>query len=92
MRQEIHPVMEKSGSTLTEKLKYIHDLYKNYYTVLMSDIARNILQERDNATYISPVVGYRLPSKDILIPGARRPYRKDTTDGIHHGWDIMVPY
>lgn len=26
------------------------------------------------------------------MPGARRPYRIATTDGIHHGWDILAPY
>lgn len=24
------------------------------------------------------------------LPGSGRPYRKDTTDGIHHGWDLMA--
>jgi murein DD-endopeptidase MepM/ murein hydrolase activator NlpD len=42
--------------------------------------------------YLSPVAGYELPYKDKLIPGAGRPYRRDTTDGIHHGWDILAPF
>jgi len=49
------------------------------------------LQSRGESKYFSPVAGYALPKKDKLIPGALRSYRKDTTDGIHHGWDIMAP-
>lgn len=74
------------------KLTHINNLYQKAYLEKRSDLARSILNDREHLTYISPVAGYALPTKDILIPGANRGYRKDTTDGVHHGWDIMAPY
>ncbi|HBB27422.1 TPA: hypothetical protein DCZ36_02925 [Candidatus Gracilibacteria bacterium] len=91
MRNTPVPPRETIGVTLTEKLRYLQTIYKDTYTTLRSDIARTILQSRGGTGYISPVAGYNLPQKDKLIPGALRSYRKDTTDGIHHGWDIMAP-
>ncbi|MDD5213264.1 MAG: M23 family metallopeptidase [Candidatus Gracilibacteria bacterium] len=53
-----------------------------------------ILTERQN-NYLIPVAGYNLPKDDKKgrseIPNAGRPYRADTTDGIHHGWDVLAP-
>lgn len=87
-----HPLLlEKTGSTITLKLQYLKALYKNLDVTIKSDIAQSILQDRENTKYLSPVAGYALPNKDTLIPGTGRPYRRDTTDGIHHGWDIMAP-
>ena len=77
---------------LVQKLSHVQTLYKNLDIALESDMARSILQDRDNLKYISPVAGYELPNDSVRIPGAGRPYRLDTTDGIHHGWDIMAPY
>jgi hypothetical protein len=34
---------------------------------------------------------YSLPTRNDKIPNARRPYRADTTDWIHHSWDIDTP-
>jgi len=77
---------------LVQKLSHVQTLYKNLDIALESDMARNILQDRDGMKYISPVAGYELPNDSVRIPGAGRPYRRDTTDSIHHGWDIMAPY
>lgn len=54
-----------------------------------------ILEERTK-NYLLPIAGYWLAKewdKKMLstIPNAWRPYRLDTTDGIHHGWDSMAP-
>lgn len=54
-----------------------------------------ILTEREKP-YILPVAWYSLAKewdKKMLstIPNAWRPYRLDTTDWIHHGWDSMAP-
>lgn len=85
-------MLENTGATLADKLERIHIKYKNFDIDLQSNIARDILQARNNEKYISPVIGYSLPSSPNLIPGANRSYRKDTTDGIHHGWDILAPF
>jgi hypothetical protein len=84
-------ISEKSGTSVIEKLHQVQMLYKNAYILLRSDIAQGILRDRDIVKYISPVAGYKIPTKESVIPGAGRPYRKTTTDGIHHGWDIMAP-
>jgi len=91
MRTQSLALAEKTGTGITEKLQRLQALYKNLSIGLESDIAQNILQDRENTKYLSPVAGYALPNKDKLIPGTGRPYRRDTTDGIHHGWDIMAP-
>lgn len=91
MRKESMP-SDGTGMTIVQKLERLKTLYLNLHTVLESDIAARILRDREDTRYISPVVGYGLPSKEVLIPGAGRPYRRDTTDGIHHGWDIMAPF
>ncbi|MDD2917095.1 MAG: M23 family metallopeptidase [Candidatus Gracilibacteria bacterium] len=81
-----------TGVTIVEKLRYIQMLYENLDTALKSNLAGDIIHDREDTKYTSPVAGYVLPSKNNLIPGAGRPYRRDTTDGIHHGWDILAPY
>ncbi|MDD5377038.1 MAG: M23 family metallopeptidase [Candidatus Gracilibacteria bacterium] len=84
-------IQTSTGATLAEKLQHLQILYKNIDRALESDMAQAILQDRENTTYLSPVAGYGIPYKDNIIPGAGRPYRRDTTDGIHHGWDILAP-
>ncbi len=83
---------ERKDTTIVEKLQRIQALYRKASTETQSDLAQSILVDRLDAKYISPVGGYSLPNKDILIPGANRGYRMDTTDGVHHGWDIMAPH
>lgn len=90
MRESDLPVPEKESS-IAGRLEYLRVVYKNLDRALMSNTARDILHDRDNGKYISPVAGYSLPTKDNRLPGTGRPYRRDTTDGIHHGWDIMAP-
>ncbi len=31
-----------------------------------------------------------MPEKDSFLPNSPRPFRADTTDGVHHGWDFYV--
>ena len=85
-------VANTSGQTLQSKLEQVHTLYNSSFSALQSNLVRSILNDRDGLTYISPVAGYSVPTKPNIIPGAGRPYRKDTTDGIHHGWDVLAPY
>lgn len=91
MRKETILVSEKKDTDIRKKLAQLQMIYRNLSIDLESGIARGILNDREDTKYFSPVVGYGLPNKDKLIPGTGRPYRKDTTDGIHHGWDIMAP-
>ncbi len=81
-----------TGTTIVQKIERIQTLYRNVDSSLRSDIARDILLDREDTKYISPVAWYILPTRSDRVPGAGRSYRKDTTDGIHHGWDIMAPY
>ena len=82
-----------SGSNIATKLQHIQDLYREALLTTRSDLARSLLDDRENMSkYISPVAGYSLPIDPVSTPGANRGYRKDTTDGVHHGWDIMAPY
>lgn len=87
------PIVDSgTGTTVTEKMKHIQALYQNLSTTLKSHFASEVLHDREDTKYISPVAWYTLPTQNDRIPGSGRPYRKDTTDGIHHGWDIMAPY
>ena len=81
----------KNTTSVTAKLRLIELAYQKRHEKLQSDMIAEILSERKNTKYISPVPGKTLPTKPVLIPNAPRPYRRDTTDGIHHGWDIMSP-
>lgn len=66
--------------------------YKN--AIYLKSKINYILTERQN-NYLIPVAWYTLPKDDRTgrseIPNAGRPYRADTTDGIHHGWDVLAP-
>lgn len=87
------PLQEEEESTsMIERVRYMQTLYRNSYIFIRNDIAKEILHNRESIKYISPVLGYTLPNSSRLMPWASRPYRKNTTDGIHHGWDIMAPY
>lgn len=72
MREQPISATVGTGTTIVEKLQYLQTLYKNIDITLESGTARDILQAREDAKYISPVAGYGLPSKNNLIPGADR--------------------
>jgi len=80
----------KKEKNLEIKLKVVNKTYKMNYIGYENEILKYILNERKNLKYITPVAGKPLPTKPSLIPNAQRPYRKDTTDGIHHGYDILA--
>ena len=58
-----------------------------YYTHLI-EVLSEILRSREHPNYIIPVPGSRVPTHPSFIPNASRSYRKNYTDGIHHGWDF----
>lgn len=37
-----------------------------------------------------PIPTARLPEKDTHLPNSPRPFRAESTDAIHHGWDFYV--
>lgn len=49
-----------------------------------------IVLQRDEK-YIVPVLWKSISNNVSRVPNARRPYRKDITDGIHHWWDVYWP-
>lgn len=53
--------------------------------------AAAVSEARKNLRYLVPVAGTAMPENYPYIPNGGRPYRKDTTDGIHHGWDLLAP-
>jgi murein DD-endopeptidase MepM/ murein hydrolase activator NlpD len=48
-----------------------------------------ILRARETK-FILPISGSPLPTNPSHLPNASRPFRADTTDGVHHGWDFYV--
>jgi hypothetical protein len=55
-------------------------------------IIRNIsavLESRDTP-FLLPLAGAKMPEKDSFLPNSSRPFRADTTDGVHHGWDFYT--
>ncbi len=37
-----------------------------------------------------PIPEASLPEKDSYLPNSPRPFRAESTDGIHHGWDLYT--
>lgn len=65
-----------------------------YYKKEINDLNLEILdkiQKNNTDEFIIPVKWAKIPSKLNAIPWAGRPYRLDTTDGIHHWWDVFWP-
>lgn len=82
----------KQVQDIASKLTLLRAVYLKNSADRESDAIRHILDERTGLTYISPVAWYSVPEKPNLEPGAGRGYRRDVTDGIHHGWDVLAPY
>lgn len=80
-----------SGSGIAEKFERISNSYRAAATDRKSKMAYAVLESRRNLRYLVPVSGKTIPENPPYVPGSNRPYRKETTDGIHHGWDIPAP-
>jgi murein DD-endopeptidase MepM/ murein hydrolase activator NlpD len=61
-------------------------------TLRTRKIIRNIgsILEVRNNRFLLPIEWTKLPEKDTHLPNSARPFRADTTDWIHHGWDFYV--
>jgi murein DD-endopeptidase MepM/ murein hydrolase activator NlpD len=53
------------------------------------DAIETVIHARDTKLSL-PIPHIPLPTKDSHLPNAGRPYRGDSTDGIHHGWDVYT--
>lgn len=80
-----------SGATAKEKLAGLSQSYRSALLAYRSERAYALIKARENMKYVIPVAGIPMPTEFPDIPGGGRPYRKDVTDGIHHGWDLMSP-
>lgn len=80
-----------SGATAKEKLAGLSQSYRSALLAYRSERAYALIKARENMKYVIPVAGVSMPTEFPDIPGGGRPYRKDVTDGIHHGWDLMSP-
>lgn len=80
-----------SGATAKEKLAGLSQSYRSTLLAYRSERAYALIKARENMKYVIPVAGVSMPTEFPDIPGGGRPYRKDVTDGIHHGWDLMSP-
>lgn len=61
-------------------------------TLKTRKIIRNIqaILEARNNHFLLPIEWTKLPEKDTFLPNSLRPFRAESTDGIHHGWDLYV--
>ena len=95
---ELKTILEKKIFLYSKYDKYNKHVENNYYvyleknrilreTIYNRDILENIIKNR-NEKYIVPVIWRNIPVKHVKIPNSWRWYRKDYTDGVHHGWDI----
>ncbi len=69
------------------KIKENRKIKENNYILW---IINHILLKR-NEKYIIPVSWKVISNSPSRIPNARRPYRSDITDWIHHWWDVYWP-
>jgi murein DD-endopeptidase MepM/ murein hydrolase activator NlpD len=90
---EIDSTIEKlkQKNLAVSKLQIIEYAYEKQFLKYENSTMNNILYGRKNVSYLIPVANKSMPTNPSIIPNAGRPYRSDTTDGIHHGWDLMSP-
>lgn len=53
------------------------------------DNIETVLEARKRK-YSLPIPSAPLPTKSTHLPNSPRPFRAESTDGIHHGWDFYV--
>lgn len=81
----------KDSNSIVDKLKNIELAYSKLSITEETDTIQDILTKRASGSYLIPVPGKSMPTRPSKLPNAGRPFRADTTDGIHHGWDIDAP-
>lgn len=53
------------------------------------DTIDDILRARD-AKFTLPIKGAKLPTQASHLPNSLRPFRAESTDGVHHGFDFYT--
>lgn len=91
LAQKSAEMLSATGSNVSEKFSALTSSYRSANWAFRSKFAFNLHKNRAMLRYLVPVVGKSMPTEYPFIPGAGRPYRKSTTDAIHHGWDLMAP-
>ena len=74
-----------------DKLKALSLSYREASLRRKSDAAFALVAARRDLRYLVPIEGSVAPTEQPYVPGSPRPYRKETTDAIHHGWDFLAP-
>lgn len=82
--------LSASGATAKDKFSALSLSYRAATLAFRSKEAYALADARKNLKYLVPVANKPMPTDYPFIPGAGRPYRNGVTDGIHHGWDLMV--
>lgn len=82
---------KKDISTLSAKISQIELWYDKKWLEHEKELREDILQKRNNLTFISPIRGKSLSTRNTKMPNSPRPFRAAVTDGVHHGWDIDAP-
>ncbi len=91
---EIETLSDVSTSTLENTLKAGSILRTDYKLSSMKirqffDNIDTVLAARKRK-YSLPIASVALPTKSTHLPNSPRPFRADSTDGIHHGWDFYT--
>ena len=76
--------LSASGATAKDKLEALSFAYRASALEYRSKTASRMSDARKALKYLVPVAVKSFPSEYPRIPGGGRPYRKATTDGIHH--------
>ncbi len=80
-----------AGTSPSDRLSALAASYRAAAEDRKRRIAAAMSEARKSLSYLSPVAGKSVPDFAPYVPNSARPYRKDTTDAIHHGWDVLAP-
>ncbi|MBP7823576.1 M23 family metallopeptidase [Candidatus Gracilibacteria bacterium] len=91
---EIETLSDVSTTTLENTLKAGSILRTDYKLSSLNirqffDNIDTVLAARKRK-YSLPLASVSLPTKSTHLPNSPRPFRADSTDGIHHGWDFYT--
>lgn len=74
----------EAGSLLKADYRLSSFRVRNFFATIDA-----ILADR-NTKFALPIPGVPLPTKATFLPNSARPFRSESTDGVHHGFDFYV--
>lgn len=74
----------EAGSLLRADYRLSSFRVRNFFATIDT-----ILADR-NTKFALPIPGVPLPTKATFLPNSARPFRAESTDGVHHGFDFYV--